>query len=149
MQIIWFSGLLFGLLNPFSQRINVVQISLLPFVLLYLTFTLHCNFLRYSVFKVPRVKMTSSFRPCKFHSLSLAKLIPQKSYLLALVKLPKKTRQHVTVDALVGSSGLEPPTLRLSGARSNHLSYEPMCFLLRPAFLPRPHLSTAFAAWWR
>ena len=26
---------------------------------------------------------------------------------------------------LVGSSGLEPPTLRLSGARSNHLSYEP------------------------
>ena len=27
---------------------------------------------------------------------------------------------------VVGSSGLEPPTLRLSGARSNHLSYEPM-----------------------
>jgi hypothetical protein len=27
---------------------------------------------------------------------------------------------------VVGSSGLEPPTLRLSGARSNRLSYEPM-----------------------
>ena len=27
---------------------------------------------------------------------------------------------------LVGSSGLEPPTSRLSGARSNHLSYEPV-----------------------
>ena len=27
---------------------------------------------------------------------------------------------------LVGSSGLEPPTSRLSGARSNHLSSEPM-----------------------
>ena len=26
---------------------------------------------------------------------------------------------------MVGSSGLEPPTLRLSGVRSNHLSYEP------------------------
>ena len=26
---------------------------------------------------------------------------------------------------LVGSSGLEPPTSRLSGARSNQLSYEP------------------------
>ena len=26
----------------------------------------------------------------------------------------------------MGSSGLEPPTSRLSGARSNHLSYEPM-----------------------
>ena len=29
---------------------------------------------------------------------------------------------------MVGSSGLEPPTSRLSGARSNHLSYEPMQF---------------------
>ena len=28
--------------------------------------------------------------------------------------------------ALVGSSGLEPPTSRLSGVRSNHLSYEPI-----------------------
>ena len=27
---------------------------------------------------------------------------------------------------LVGSSGLEPPTSRLSGARSNRLSYEPL-----------------------
>ena len=31
---------------------------------------------------------------------------------------------------LVGSSGLEPPTLRLSGVRSNHLSYEPMLHLV-------------------
>ena len=27
---------------------------------------------------------------------------------------------------LVGSRGLEPPTSRLSGVRSNHLSYEPL-----------------------
>ena len=27
---------------------------------------------------------------------------------------------------MVGSSGVEPPTSRLSGARSNHLSYEPI-----------------------
>ena len=33
---------------------------------------------------------------------------------------------------VVGSSGLEPPTSRLSGARSNHLSYEPIfVFFLR------------------
>ena len=32
---------------------------------------------------------------------------------------------------LVGSSGFEPPTLRLSGARSNHLSYEPIWYGLR------------------
>ena len=40
---------------------------------------------------------------------------------------------------VVGSSGLEPPTSRLSGARSNHLSYEPI--LIRPAvvrFIPSP-----------
>ena len=29
-------------------------------------------------------------------------------------------------ESLVGSSGLEPPTSRLSGVRSNHLSYEPL-----------------------
>ena len=32
------------------------------------------------------------------------------------------------VGSLVGSSGLEPPTSRLSGARSNQLSYEPTVF---------------------
>ena len=33
---------------------------------------------------------------------------------------------RLTSVSLVGSSGLEPPTSRLSGARSNHLSYEPI-----------------------
>ena len=35
---------------------------------------------------------------------------------------------------MVGSSGLEPPTSRLSGVRSNHLSYEPMLRLSRLIF---------------
>ena len=45
---------------------------------------------------------------------------------------------------LVGSSGLEPPTSRLSGVRSNHLSYEPMsaaellASCLRPALFCFP-----------
>ena len=30
---------------------------------------------------------------------------------------------------MVGTSGLEPPTSRLSGARSNHLSYAPSWFI--------------------
>ena len=42
---------------------------------------------------------------------------------------------------LVGTSGLEPPTSRLSGARSNHLSYAPM-WLLSSFLLVR----AAFAA---
>ena len=35
----------------------------------------------------------------------------------------------------MGSSGLEPPTSRLSGARSNQLSYEPLKYEDRAAFL--------------
>ena len=39
---------------------------------------------------------------------------------------------------MVGTSGLEPPTSRLSGVRSNHLSYAPSFELLigfvRPSF---------------
>ena len=34
--------------------------------------------------------------------------------------------------SLLGSSGLEPPTSRLSGARSNQLSYEPAGGLSSP-----------------
>ena len=34
--------------------------------------------------------------------------------------------KFVLLRELVGSSGLEPPTSRLSGVRSNHLSYEPL-----------------------
>ena len=37
---------------------------------------------------------------------------------------------------VVGSSGLEPPTSRLSGVRSNHLSYAPMVFKWLPHSFP-------------
>ena len=39
--------------------------------------------------------------------------------------------------SLVGSNGLEPSTSRLSGVRSNHLSYEPMQSVAFP-LLPAP-----------
>ena len=39
---------------------------------------------------------------------------------------PLKAFSFATLVAMVGTSGLEPPTSRLSGARSNHLSYAPM-----------------------
>ena len=38
------------------------------------------------------------------------------------------------IQNLVGSSGLEPPTSRLSGVRSNHLSYEPIFLELGKCF---------------
>ena len=43
------------------------------------------------------------------------------------VLLLRRTGGHKSFsEELVGTSGLEPPTSRLSGARSNHLSYAPM-----------------------
>ena len=44
---------------------------------------------------------------------------------------------------VVGSSGLEPPTSRLSGVRSNHLSYEPISVARPGALAFRP------TCWWR
>ena len=41
---------------------------------------------------------------------------------------------------VVGSSGLEPPTSRLSGARSNHLSYEPIYVALAVCVVPLAYL---------
>ena len=42
---------------------------------------------------------------------------------------------------LVGSNGLEPSTSRLSGVRSNHLSYEPMSVAVRGPAIPAYLLS--------
>ena len=46
---------------------------------------------------------------------------------------------------LVGLSGLEPPTSRLSGARSNQLSYKPISEVLLIHLIPFCH----FRDWWR
>ena len=51
------------------------------------------------------------------------------------------TRFNASIKTLVGSSGLEPPTSRLSGVRSNRLSYEPTFTWLEAL--------EAFASWWR
>ena len=36
---------------------------------------------------------------------------------------------ELTLTKMVGLSGLEPPTSRLSGGRSNRLSYKPICLV--------------------
>ena len=43
---------------------------------------------------------------------------------------------EIPFDLVVGSSGLEPPTSRLSGARSNQLSYEPILVVEMSGFEP-------------
>ena len=47
------------------------------------------------------------------------------------VSLPKPLMLAIARESdLVGLRGLEPPTSRLSGVRSNHLSYKPICLSL-------------------
>ena len=45
----------------------------------------------------------------------------------------KKGRDQLPMPKMVGLGGLEPPTSRLSGVRSNQLSYRPR---RKPRFLP-------------
>ena len=60
------------------------------------------------------------------------------------------TRNICGFNPLVGSSGLEPPTSRLSGVRSNHLSYEPICLSAGRPFLSGPFFrSFPQSDWWR
>ena len=48
--------------------------------------------------------------------------------------------------AVVGSNGLEPSTSRLSGVRSNHLSYEPV---LQPVVINQPDVAANTLAYLR
>ena len=52
---------------------------------------------------------------------------------------PVKVNESLTISStlpyLLGLSGLEPPTSRLSGARSNQLSYKPMAAVPQPVFV--------------
>ena len=76
-------------------------------------------FVLHSFFIIPSKLQQSHITCFCFHSLYLS---PRIYYLLSLCSCQ---------GTVVGSSGLEPPTSRLSGARSNQLSYEPVC-LTRP-----------------
>ena len=49
---------------------------------------------------------------------------------------------------VVGSSGLEPPTSRLSGVRSNHLSYEPIMVEMNRIELSTPCLQSRCSPSW-
>ena len=60
-----------------------------------------------------------------FHRLSVPRHPPYALYSLCKI-LFHKILQARSLLLLVGLRGLEPPTSRLSGVRSNHLSYKPM-----------------------
>ena len=58
--------------------------------------------------------------------LSPLRLAALRLYLLRFFIQFSRYGRLPLVQPLVGSNGLEPSTSRLSGVRSNHLSYEPM-----------------------
>ena len=56
----------------------------------------------------------------------------------------RDSENSVTIQLMVGLSGLEPPTSRLSGVRSNRLSYKPISWFER-WFPTRPLVFPALA----
>ena len=50
--------------------------------------------------------------------------------------------------SLMGLSGLEPPTSRLSGVRSNRLSYKPICFATVLSYPTFYRTSSVFWFFW-
>ena len=82
-------------------------------------------------------------RNCRFNlnsllrSLCLCSVFKVQSLVKPSFSIPSGTFKEV-----VGSSGLEPPTSRLSGARSNHLSYEPILVEIRRFELLTPCLQS-------
>ena len=93
------------------------------------------SFTHYAVFKVhppsPSPKngfyVADGFR--RIHSRSVARSglmpLPSVAAKRSFRFSPSCSRPRKLSLAVVGSSGLEPPTSRLSGVRSNRLSYEP------------------------
>ena len=94
--------------------------------------------LLYSVLKVHAslrsklVKFCKAKLVCKFRKAELGRVRETNSRASStkqnLVEFASQTR-------VVGSNGLEPSTSRLSGARSNHLSYEPISVADPPTIL--------------
>ena len=92
-------------------------------------------------------------RPCPFHtSFPLTErpsnLLNNLSYNYLFVSSYSVFNEHALLAELVGSSGLEPPTSRLSGGCSNQLSYKPIG---RVNSLPSslPTRVPSFKGWWR
>ena len=68
-------------------------------------------------------------------------VLSQLSYTPRSTRSPASPPFPTSFFKVVGSSGLEPPTSRLSGARSNHLSYEPIFGGDKEARTPDPLLA--------
>ena len=111
-----------------SQQLNLLASYKLSFILCYIVinFSTVFAFLGFTVFQL---------LPLNCFLVLLVYL-----YLIYLYIFQCANLNFFSLD-LVGSNGIEPSTSRLSGVRSNHLSYEPIirvistrCFLLLMSF---------------
>ena len=90
----------------FTERPSIISISLKIFL-----------FLSYTLFSRIRFDLLSSIHFSMFFSVLKYR---STQYIFPILY------SSIFKISMVGSSGFEPPTSRLSGARSNHLSYEPI-----------------------
>ena len=74
--------------------------------------------------------------------LSQLSYTPMECFLLVRAGCPADILFYVLVLRPMGLSGLEPPTSRLSGVRSNQLSYKPILIWQPPALPHRYQCST-------
>ena len=95
----------------------------------------------------PFLLLRASSRAC-FHTRSFSRKSYRYFYFYLIRSFFVQFSRCCSFKLLVGSSGLEPPTSRLSGVRSNRLSYEPagsagsrsagLTWLIAKPCLPRP-----------
>ena len=135
-----FSQLTTSFIGSQCQGIRPALLSALPFV--FSEFSLiHCSF----IYPIPNFLKIVSFHLIVFpHTF----LIQFSRCLFFYPFSGTDVRKHFTVfsylflNTLVGTSGLEPPTSRLSGVRSNHLSYAPFLVEMRRIELLTPCLQS-------
>ena len=123
----------------------------------FLSLTFHCRFFVYAVFKVHLRKWfpavpelcTSRYVPIPNGDGGIRTLDPllARQVLSQLSYTPMGFLFIYLGFYPMGLSGLEPPTSRLSGVRSNQLSYKPFSFWQPPALPHRLQCSTIGRLW--
>ena len=127
----------------FSNFFELLEIAVFyPNFFEYLTLISSLLFFHCSVFKIPCSNATAFERQDSLSDCRPSCCL-RSTVRLAFVFPLRPARSDCGFYPLVGTSGLEPPTSRLSGVRSNHLSYAPIPirFIGCPSFLSSP--------WWR
>ena len=125
-----FSQLTTSFFGSQCQGIRPALLLALPFVRFEFSL-IHCSFFTRLIFlnRVVSLDCISSYFSYSIFKFPFSILFQEQ----------KLTDNSLSINFhswLVGTSGLEPPTSRLSGVRSNHLSYEPMSFLQRGSLSP-------------